>query len=42
MSNLANIHIKTLKYINKNSKSLILNCGYGNMIPSREHSRYKY
>ena len=29
MSDLANIHIKTLKYINKNSKSLILNCGYG-------------
>ena len=29
MSDLANIHIKTLKYIKKNSKSLILNCGYG-------------
>jgi len=29
MSDLANIHIKTLKYIIKNSKSLILNCGYG-------------
>ena len=29
VSDLANIHIKTLKYINKNSKSLILNCGYG-------------
>ena len=24
-----NISAKTLKYINKNSKSLILNCGYG-------------
>jgi len=29
VSDLANIHIKVLKYINKNSKSLILNCGYG-------------
>ena len=29
VSDLANIHIKALKYINKNSKSLILNCGYG-------------
>mgnify|MGYP000923209077 FL=1 len=29
VSDLANIHIKTLKYISKNSKSLILNCGYG-------------
>ena len=29
VSDLANIHIKTLKYVNKNSKSLILNCGYG-------------
>ncbi|MDB9739670.1 UDP-glucose 4-epimerase GalE, partial [Candidatus Pelagibacter sp.] len=29
VSDLANIHVKALKYINKNSKSLILNCGYG-------------
>ena len=29
VSDLANIHIVALKYINKNSKSLILNCGYG-------------
>ena len=29
VSDLADIHIKTLKYINKSSKSLILNCGYG-------------
>jgi UDP-glucose 4-epimerase len=29
VSDLANIHIKALKYINENSKSLILNCGYG-------------
>ncbi len=29
VSDLADIHIKTLKYINKESKSLILNCGYG-------------
>ena len=29
VSDLANIHIMALKYINKNSKSLILNCGYG-------------
>ena len=29
MSDLANIHIETLKYINDKSKSLILNCGYG-------------
>ena len=29
VSDLADIHIKTLNYINKNSKSLILNCGYG-------------
>jgi len=29
VSDLANVHIKALKYINKNSKSLILNCGYG-------------
>ena len=31
VSDLANIHIKTLKYIIKNSKSLILNCGYGKL-----------
>tara|TARA_B110000046_G_scaffold183869_1_gene220966 strand:- start:2649 stop:3641 length:993 start_codon:yes stop_codon:yes gene_type:complete len=29
VSDLANIHIKCLKYINSKSKSLILNCGYG-------------
>ena len=29
VSDLATIHIIALKYINKNSKSLILNCGYG-------------
>jgi UDP-glucose 4-epimerase len=29
VSDLADIHIKTLNHINKNSKSLILNCGYG-------------
>ena len=29
VSDLANIHIETLKYINDKSKSLILNCGYG-------------
>jgi UDP-glucose 4-epimerase len=29
VSDLADVHIKTLKYINKRSKSLILNCGYG-------------
>ena len=29
MSDLANIHIETLKYINVKSKSLTLNCGYG-------------
>ena len=29
VSDLATIHIVALKYINKNSKSLILNCGYG-------------
>ena len=29
VSDLATIHIMALKYINKNSKSLILNCGYG-------------
>ncbi len=29
VSDLADVHIKTLKYINKESKSLILNCGYG-------------
>ena len=29
VSDLANIHIQTLKYIKFNSKSLILNCGYG-------------
>ncbi len=29
VSDLANIHIKTLKYINSKSKSLTLNCGYG-------------
>ena len=29
VSDLTNIHIETLKYINSKSKSLILNCGYG-------------
>ncbi len=29
MSDLVDIHIKTLKYINTKTKSLILNCGYG-------------
>ena len=29
VSDLANIHIKTLKYINSKPKSLTLNCGYG-------------
>jgi len=29
VSDLANIHIKTLKYISLKSKSIILNCGYG-------------
>ena len=29
VSDLANIHLKTLKYISINKKSLILNCGYG-------------
>ena len=29
MSDLADIHIKCLNFINKESKSLILNCGYG-------------
>tara|TARA_B100000780_G_C21100455_1_gene444058 strand:- start:1086 stop:1667 length:582 start_codon:yes stop_codon:yes gene_type:complete len=29
VSDLTNIHIKTLKYINSKSKSLTLNCGYG-------------
>jgi UDP-glucose 4-epimerase len=29
VSDLADIHIKTLKYINTKSKSLVLNCGYG-------------
>ena len=29
VSDLADIHIKTLEYINKKSKSVILNCGYG-------------
>ena len=29
MSDLADIHIETLKYINVKSKSLTLNCGYG-------------
>tara|TARA_B110000238_G_scaffold111766_1_gene121439 strand:- start:1390 stop:2367 length:978 start_codon:yes stop_codon:yes gene_type:complete len=29
VTDLADIHIKTLKYINTKSKSLILNCGYG-------------
>ena len=29
VSDLADIHIKTLMYVNSKSKSLILNCGYG-------------
>ena len=29
VSDLADIHIKSLNYLNKNDKSLILNCGYG-------------
>jgi len=29
VSDLADIHIETLKYLKTNSKSLILNCGYG-------------
>ena len=29
VSDLADIHIKTLRYINSKSKSLVLNCGYG-------------
>ena len=29
VSDLANIHIKSLDYINKKSKSIVLNCGYG-------------
>tara|TARA_B110000967_G_C18709314_1_gene471882 strand:- start:23 stop:319 length:297 start_codon:yes stop_codon:yes gene_type:complete len=29
VSDLTNIHIQTLKYINTKSKSLTLNCGYG-------------
>ena len=29
VSDLADIHVKTLKYISSKSKSLILNCGYG-------------
>ena len=29
VSDLADIHIKSLDYLNKNDKSLILNCGYG-------------
>ena len=29
VSDLADVHIKSLKYINTKSKSLILNCGYG-------------
>ena len=29
MSDLANIHIKGLNYLEKNKKSFILNCGYG-------------
>jgi len=29
VSDLADVHIKSLKYINTRSKSLILNCGYG-------------
>ena len=30
MSDLSNIHILIMKKIEKNKKSLILNCGYGN------------
>ena len=29
VSDLADVHIKCLNYINSKSKSLILNCGYG-------------
>ena len=29
MSDLSNIHIKGLNYLEKNKKSFILNCGYG-------------
>ena len=29
VSDLANVHVKTLKYIKEESKSLTLNCGYG-------------
>jgi len=29
VSDLADIHIKSLKHLNKNNKSFILNCGYG-------------
>ena len=29
MSDLANIHIKGLNYLEKNKKSFVLNCGYG-------------
>ena len=29
VSDLADIHLKSLNYINKKSKSLVLNCGYG-------------
>ena len=29
VSDLADIHLKTLKYISKKKKSLVLNCGYG-------------
>ena len=29
VSDLADIHIKSLSYLNKNNKSIILNCGYG-------------
>ena len=29
VSDLADIHIKSLDYLNKNNKSIILNCGYG-------------
>ena len=29
MADLSDIHLKSLHFIDKNSKSLILNCGYG-------------
>ena len=29
VSDLANIHIEGINYLNKNKKSFILNCGYG-------------